>query len=392
MLSTFRLRMAAVTAVAALTLSACGAPAGGEQPTSPVGEGSAVSHDVLSTPAASGEAVTYVQPAKATTTKTTAAVAYRTTANVNLRTGASTTRAIVRKLPQGTTAITTGTKSGTWWQVKAGTSTGWVHSRYLAKVTTANPKAPAKPAPRPTPKTTVKTTSVWTTVPTGLYGDSAYGKKSLNLKAQTKLTKLGTSGTMTKVKYGSRTGWVSSEFLSAGQPGTTAKPYPKASTYAQHASNNIAKWCWGVPVTTRKGSGGTASFSTRSYGGDNMIVTEQIKLGIEDPVHSAQAKATQYHECAHILQYRAYKYDGPALEKAMDRIYPRGGANTFNDHSSYAEGTEHMADCMADVMGAQRTGRYTQGGITHTWWSGYGGNCTPAQLNHAKKLIAGQKV
>lgn len=205
----------------------------------------------------------------------------------------------------------------------------------------------------------------------------------------TAVTTTGTKrGTWLKVKAGSSTGWIQTGHLARA---TAAKPYAAPSTYAQHAANNIARWCSGVPVTTRKGTGGTASYSVRTSGG-KRTVTERIELGVGNPVNSARAKATQYHECAHILQYRAYGYSSAALNKAMNRIYPRGGSNTFAKGASYAGGTEHMADCMADVMGATRSGRYTEEGITYTWRSGYGGNCTRAQLSYAKKVIAGQRV
>jgi hypothetical protein len=81
-------------------------------------------------------------------------------------------------------------------------------------------------------------------------------------------------------------------------------------------------------------------------GGDDMVVTEWIDIGTEDPVSSDRTKATMYHECAHMLQYRAYRYDGDALDKTMNRISPKGGANKFLPEFTYRNGTEHMADSM----------------------------------------------
>ncbi|NKX52689.1 hypothetical protein HER39_19360, partial [Arthrobacter deserti] len=93
------------------------------------------------------------------------------------------------------------------------------------------------------------------------------------------------------------------------------------------------------------------------------------------------ALAIQYHECAHILQYRAYNYDPAALDRAMRRVYGK------------ANGTEHMADCIADVMGAQRRGVYsTSGSTTTTYVAGYGGKCSSAHYSAAKKIIAGSKA
>jgi hypothetical protein len=246
------------------------------------------------------------------------------------------------------------------------------------------PAVAPKPYPHPAaPKPPASTSAVWTTVSTGLYQQPNYSSKKLvGLKAQAKLTKLGTSGSMTKVKSGNTTGYVNSDFLTAGQPGTTAKPFPRPVGYSQHAANNVARWCWGVNISTMPGWGGVASYEITGYGGDDMDVDEAIVLGSAEPVNTDRSKAVQYHECAHILQFRAYKYDGAALDRAMDRVYPNG---------KY-EGTEHMADCMADAMGAKRTGTYTEGQWTYTYVVGYGGKCTTAQLSAAKKIIAGQRV
>lgn len=244
--------------------------------------------------------------------------------------------------------------------------------------------APPKVAPKPYPKPAapVSTTSMWTKVSSGLYQQGDYGSKTLTtIPAQAKVARLGASGSMTKVKYGTTTGWVNSYFLTGGEPGGTRKPYASPKTYAQGVQNNIAKWCWGVPVATGPGTNGYATMRSLGWGED-VIVEEEIYVGADAPVNSDLSKAIQIHECAHILQYRAYKYDSDALEAAMDRVYPNGAH----------PGVEHMADCMADAMGAKRTGTFTQDGYMYSYVAGYGGTCSSTQLNAAKKLIAGKKA
>ncbi|MGD6980232.1 MULTISPECIES: SH3 domain-containing protein [Citricoccus] len=326
----------------------------------------------------SGHLVKVAAKAGTATQSTAAGVAYTTKVAVNLRKGASTNHGVVRKLAKGAAVTTTGKKSGSWLHLKAGASTGWIHSGHLTR----------SAAPKPS----TSTVALWTKTATGLYADQDLSEKLVNIPAQAKVTKVSSTGMLTRITYGTTTGWVSADLLSAGQPGTTAKPYPNATGYSQRAANNIAKWCWGVPVKTYPGTGGFASFYAYTYGPDAMTVTELIEIGSDHPVSSPQSLTTQYHECAHILQYRAYQYDGPAMDKAMDRIYPKGGSNTFWPGYSYHKGTEHMADCMSEVMGAKRINSSTKNGVTTTWYSGYGGSCTTTQLNHAKKLIAGQRV
>ena len=60
-----------------------------------------------------------------------------------------------------------------------------------------------------------------------------------------------------------------------------------------------------------------------------MSVAELIDVGDQFPASAGPSIAVQYHECAHILQYRAYGYSSAAFNKAMNLIYPRGGSNTF---------------------------------------------------------------
>jgi hypothetical protein len=143
----------------------------------------------------------------------------------------------------------------------------------------------------------------------------------------------------------------------------------------------ISPWCGQVPVTVHQGSGGEAGF-TKSWhplfaqAGD---VTEYLKIGLAWPADHPGTRAVALHECAHILQYRAYGYDWSALDRAMRGVYPAG------PHSPI----EHMADCMSEVMGAERRGRGTDG----QWYdAGYGGGCNPEQVDAAEQVVAGRRL
>lgn len=249
----------------------------------------------------------------------------------------------------------------------------------------AQPTTPPKPYVPP-----VKPTAVYLKVTSGLYQSNSYDSRKLKtLPAQAALTKISSQGAMTKVTSGATTGWVNSDFLTAGKPGTTAKRYPNPKTYLQHANNNMATWCWDVPLSTIPGYGGGFASYRLSLIGDNddaLDVQEAIELGDLYAANSGPSVAMQLHECGHILQFRAYKYDYEALVNGMDAAYPNNGSGISK--SEYHSGVEHMADCIADAMGAQRTGMldpYT------TYYSGYGGQCTSTHLAKARTIIAGKR-
>jgi len=58
---------------------------------------------------------------------------YRTRAGVNLRAGPSTTSPVMTTLSKGTPVQQVGPMLSGWWQVQAGTKTGWIHSDYITR-------------------------------------------------------------------------------------------------------------------------------------------------------------------------------------------------------------------------------------------------------------------
>ncbi len=82
----------------------------------------------------------------------------RTTANLNMRSGAGTNFGVVAVLPNGAqaTVLTTGTASGgyTWYQISApGYGTGWAAGAFLTKIGVSSPPATATRTPTRTPTT-----------------------------------------------------------------------------------------------------------------------------------------------------------------------------------------------------------------------------------------------
>lgn len=135
-------------------------------------------------------------------------VYYKTTSNLNMRTGASTNKSIITTIPQGK-EVTYVSKSGNWYKVKYSNKTGWVSSNYLKKVATAV-KTNTQVA-----SSTAKTTIYYTTSSNLNMRSGASTKKSVitTIPKGKKVTYVSKSGSWFKVKYGSKTGWVSSSYL-----------------------------------------------------------------------------------------------------------------------------------------------------------------------------------
>lgn len=138
-----------------------------------------------------------------------AAVTYTTTENLNLRSGASTKHKVLVNIPKGKT-VTYVSKSGTWSKVKYGSKTGFVSTKYLKKVEAKAPvKAPATPkasAPAPVTYTTTDNLNMRS-------GASTKHKVLVNIPKGKTVTYVSKSGTWFKVKYGTKTGYVSSAYL-----------------------------------------------------------------------------------------------------------------------------------------------------------------------------------
>ena len=201
----------------------------------------------------------YLAKSRAAAPAPQAAGGYRTNANLNLRQGPGTHHKSLVVLGKGTSVARTGKTSGVWWEVRAGSRTGWVSSTYLTK---SNGAAPA-PSTAATHRTSVNL---------NLRQHPGTHHKSLVVLAKgTAVARTGkASGVWWEVKAGSRTGWVSSNYLTkntiqAPEPNPVAganrwvdgtQPiYAKASL----SSNRLTVQTGGTRVRLIK-SGGTWSF------------------------------------------------------------------------------------------------------------------------------------
>lgn len=157
----------------------------------------------------------------------------RTTANLNMRTGAGTSNPVVAILPNGTqaTVLSSGVPSGgfTWYQVNApGYGTGWVAGEFLTKIGTASVTTP----PSATSTTVSGGWPAGSTVRTDFAVNMRTGPNTSNsivvtLAAGTTCTVLSGPTVNAYTWYelncpGFGTGWVAGEFLSLTTSGASA--------------------------------------------------------------------------------------------------------------------------------------------------------------------------
>ncbi|MGN1402355.1 MAG: SH3 domain-containing protein [Bacillus sp. (in: firmicutes)] len=202
-----------------------------------------------------------------------ATVYYKTTANLNLRSSASTSASILATIPKGK-QVTYISTSGSWYKVKYGTLTGFVSSSYLQKVTSSTP-------------TTTTSTKVYTTTANLNMRKTASTSSQILVtipKGKT-VTYLSATGNWYKVKYGSSTGFVSKDYIkvTTKTTSTTTSSTAIAATKFKTTSNlnlrSKAATNGSVLLTIPKGKVVTAtaksgSWYKVSYGGKTGWVSD----------------------------------------------------------------------------------------------------------------------
>ncbi|MBZ4666337.1 SH3 domain-containing protein [Mahella sp.] len=146
----------------------------------------------------------------------------KVSSTLNVRSGAGTQYKVVGSLKNGTKVEVLG-KSGSWYQIKYGSITGYVSGQYLV-VSSTSPTPPPTPSRGSTQTGTVK---VSTTLNVRSGAGTQY-KVVGSLKNGTKVEVLGKSGSWYQIKYGSITGYVSGQYLVV----SSTSPTPPAPTPA----------------------------------------------------------------------------------------------------------------------------------------------------------------
>ncbi|HHU62768.1 MAG TPA: SH3 domain-containing protein [Clostridiales bacterium] len=155
-----------------------------------------------------------------------------TASALNVRKSASTSSSVLGVLRKNDRVEILG-KTGSWYKIKAGKLTGYVHGDYLKEVTPVSPpssggndkKPPEDKAPPPDKKYGIVTASA-------LNVRSGAGTKNSRIgviQKNTKVEILGTSGEWYKIKAGSLTGYVHGDYIKITSGGSTpSDPTPPA--------------------------------------------------------------------------------------------------------------------------------------------------------------------
>ncbi|MGM0898522.1 MAG: D-alanyl-D-alanine carboxypeptidase family protein [Bacillota bacterium] len=169
--------------------------------------------------------------------------------NVNLRTGASTKHEIVLQIPKNG-KVSYISKSGIWYKVKYGTKTGYVHSGYLTKIEEVAPEPP-----KATPETHFAKSNVNLRT-----GASTKHKIVLQIPKNGKVSYISKSGIWYKVKYGTKTGYVHSDYLAKiGAVAPSKYPAPSTDTPGKYVDDIlIVNKKYALPSTYNPGVNATA--------------------------------------------------------------------------------------------------------------------------------------
>lgn len=178
------------------------------------------------------------------------------------------------------------------------------------------PKATPKPVPKPTPTATPKPA----VPPTDL-------------------------GSLT------RTSWTDAEYVAA-------------------IKKNISKWCPTTPVNL-------AAKANTYYATSHPQAIFISRKDNPNP-NWGNILSVSLHECAHILQFKAYEGRLEHLDRDMDPLWP-----------AKKNGVEHLADCISDLMGGKREGMLPNG---WSYWAGYGETCNTTQTKAAQTILNGKAL
>lgn len=202
-----------------------------------------------SSPASGGSSLTTTSTSRVTTTHA-----------LNMRVAGGTWHRILLTIPKGKT-LTPLQSNGSWTKVSYGGQTGWVHNDYLQQASTSSS------TDKPT-TVTPSTTTAQTTVNLNLRSSKSTKTTVLMTIPKGKtVTVLAVEGSWSKVKYGSKTGYVANTYLTTSGTATPTTPSTEQSINQQFVTT--------ADLNVRQGAGIGYALVTTIPNGTVVKATKQ---------------------------------------------------------------------------------------------------------------------
>ncbi|MGO2031149.1 MAG: D-alanyl-D-alanine carboxypeptidase family protein [Glutamicibacter ardleyensis] len=169
----------------------------------------------------------------------------KTTANLNMRSGAGAGNRVILTIPRGKSVKLTGSKKSGWYQVTYKSKTGWVSGTYLSNVSMPKSETKKKETKKPSPKP--NSSSKKTTANLNMRAGAGTSNRVILTIPKGKTVKATgkTKSGWLQVTYKSKTGWVSGTYLSntstpkKSKPKTESSPKKKVKTKTTTANLNM---------------------------------------------------------------------------------------------------------------------------------------------------------
>ena len=184
---------------------------------------------------------------------------YKTTGNLNMRSGASTSYARIATLPLGT--VVTPTKisaDGGWVQVKYNNQTGWISVKYIKLDETSTPITPEEPTDKPGDQEQTTGKKYKTTGNLNMRkGPGTSYDRITTLPLGTVVTPISFSsdGGWAEVKYNNQTGWISVNYITLVEETTPEEPSDKPDEPSSEPDQIGKKYKTTGNLNMRKGPG-----------------------------------------------------------------------------------------------------------------------------------------
>lgn len=228
---------------------------------------------------------------------------YTAKSNVNLRTGGSLKHKIITQIKKGQTVKMVSYNSK-WSKVLYGSKTGYVSTSYLTKTAEKKPVTASATKYVTTDRLNMRT------------GASTKYKIITTIPKGKTVTYVSKSGSWYKVKYGSKTGWVSSAYLK--KPGTAAEKYPAPST------NTPGKYVDGVLIVNKK-----YSLPSTYNPGINSTAQKALNAMVADAKKQKVYLST-------VSSYRSYWYQNTLYNNYVKK-HGKAKADRFSARPGYSE-------------------------------------------------------